>query len=90
MVKYTGRGLVVKRPGVLSKVQLLNFVLGVGVLPSFQAITAKIVAIPLAQYSFYILNRQGQLKLKQGEVLYLRVGCREAPYHHASASSVLE
>ena len=38
MVKCTERGLVVKRPGVLSKVQLLNLVLGVGVfslLPSF-------------------------------------------------------
>ena len=31
VVNYTGRGLVVKRPGVLSKVQLLNVVLGVGV-----------------------------------------------------------
>ena len=31
VVKYTGRGLVVKRPGVLSKVQILNLVLGVGV-----------------------------------------------------------
>ena len=31
VVKYTGRGLVVKRPGVLSKVQMLNLVLGVGV-----------------------------------------------------------
>ena len=31
MVKCTGRGLVVKRPGVLSKVQILNLVLGVGV-----------------------------------------------------------
>ena len=31
MVKCTGRGLVVKRPGVLSKVQMLNLVLGVGV-----------------------------------------------------------
>ena len=31
MVKYTGRGLVVKRPGVLSKVQMLNLILGVGV-----------------------------------------------------------
>ena len=31
MVKYTGRGLVVKRLGVLSKVQMLNLVLGVGV-----------------------------------------------------------
>ena len=32
VVKNTGRGLVVKRPGVLSKVQMLNLVLGVGVL----------------------------------------------------------
>ena len=32
VVKCTGRGLVVKRPGVvLSKVQMLNLVLGVGV-----------------------------------------------------------
>ena len=31
MVKCTGRGLVVKRPGVLSKVLMLNLVLGVGV-----------------------------------------------------------
>ena len=31
MVNYTGRGLIVKRPGVLSKVQMLNLVLGVGV-----------------------------------------------------------
>ena len=29
----SGRGLVVKRPGVLSKVQMLNLVLGVGVFP---------------------------------------------------------
>ena len=32
MVKCTGRGLVVKQPGVLSKVQMLNLALGVGVL----------------------------------------------------------
>ena len=31
MVKYTRRGVVVKRPGVLSKVQMLTLVLGVGV-----------------------------------------------------------
>ena len=31
MVEYTRRGLVVKRPGVLSKVQMLSLVLGVGV-----------------------------------------------------------
>ena len=33
VVKCTRRGLVVKRPGVLSKVQMLNLVLGVGVFP---------------------------------------------------------
>ena len=40
MVKYTGRGLVVKRPGVFSKVQMLTLVLGVGVfslLPKFSS-----------------------------------------------------
>ena len=31
VVKYTGKGLVVKQPGVLSKVQMLNLVLGVGI-----------------------------------------------------------
>ena len=31
VVKCTGRGLVLKRPGVLSKVQILTLVLGVGV-----------------------------------------------------------
>ena len=38
MVNNTGSCLVVKRPGVLSKVQMLTLVLGVGVfslLPSF-------------------------------------------------------
>ena len=41
MVKCTGRGLVVKRLGVLSKVHILNLVLGVGVfsfLPSIRQI----------------------------------------------------
>ena len=32
MVKYTGKRLVVKRPGVLSKVQMLNL----GTFPPFQ------------------------------------------------------
>ena len=37
MAKYTGRGLVVKRPGVLSKVQMLNLAClgGGGLFPSF-------------------------------------------------------
>ena len=44
MVKYTGRGLVVKRPGVLSKVQMLTLVLGVGVfslLPTNRAVQIR-------------------------------------------------
>ena len=40
VVKCTGRGLVVKRPGALSKVQMLNLVLGVGVF----SLRPKIVA----------------------------------------------
>ena len=41
--KYTGRCLVVKRPGVLSKVQMLNLVLGVGGLfPSSKQLNAWI------------------------------------------------
>ena len=46
MAKYTERGLVVKRPGVLSKVQMLNHVLGVGVfslLPSKASIGKVLV-----------------------------------------------
>ena len=42
MVKCAGRGLVVKRPGVHSKVQMLNLVLGVVVfslLPKLRATT---------------------------------------------------
>ena len=41
MVKYTGRGLVVKRPGVLSKVQMLTLVLGVGVFPLLPTFCCK-------------------------------------------------
>ena len=32
---FVGRGLVVKRPGVPSKVQMLNLVLGVGSFPFY-------------------------------------------------------
>ena len=50
VVKHTGRGLVVKRLGVLSKVQMLNLVLGVGVFPFFQFL-AKLGAKFLAKFS---------------------------------------
>ena len=51
MVKYTGRGLVVKRPGVLSKVQMLTLVLGVGVfslLPNFEALRLRVAIFPVS------------------------------------------
>ena len=37
----TGRGLAVKRPGVLRKVQMLNLVLGVGVFSFLHTILAR-------------------------------------------------
>ena len=46
MVKYTGRGLVVKRPGVLSKVQVLNLVLGVGVFSLLPSKTKHMANLP--------------------------------------------
>ena len=46
MVKCTGRGLVVKRPGVLSKVQMLNLVLGVGVFPLLPSFCWHFAAFP--------------------------------------------
>ena len=53
MVKYTGSGLMVKRPGVLSKVQMLNLVLGVGVfslLPkNVRNAHVKIQAVPFGK-----------------------------------------
>ena len=46
MAKCTGIGLVVKRPGVLSKVQMLNLVLGVGfVSPSSKLRPLQVLSI---------------------------------------------
>ena len=48
VAKYTGRGLVVKQPGVLSKVQMLHLVLGVGVsslLPIFWTQSSKVCSV---------------------------------------------
>ena len=60
---YTGRGLVVKRPGILSKVQMLNLVLGVGVfslLPSqrLQTNSGMRLARFLAKYWQKIRDRE--------------------------------
>ena len=52
MVKCTGRGLVVKRPGVLSKVQMLNLVLGVGV---FSLLPIHGVHGELSNQNFYLV-----------------------------------
>ena len=51
MVKCTGRGLVVKRPGVLSKVQVLTLVLGVGVF--FLLAREKVLQVFLAHRFFF-------------------------------------
>ena len=51
MVKYTGTGLVVKRPGVLSKVQMLSLVLGVGV---FSLLPKKMVLPAVPTLFFFI------------------------------------
>ena len=50
MVKYAGRGLVVNRPGVLSKVQMLNLVLGVGVF-SFPSSNNPLTSILSAEFA---------------------------------------
>ena len=54
MVKCTRKGLVVKRPGVLSKVQMLNLVLGVGV---FSLLPKKTVpTVPVSGSGFWFLS----------------------------------
>ena len=62
MVKCTGRGLVVKRPGVLSKVQMLTLVLGVVVfslLPKFFGVLGLVAGSSLHNSnSFQNLFRQ--------------------------------
>ena len=50
MVKCTGRALVVKRPGVLSEVQMLNLVLGVGV---FSLRSSKILSFGALESGSY-------------------------------------
>ena len=59
VVQCAGRGLVVKRPGVLRKVQMLNLVLGVGVfslLPILQPeeITYILVLYQLPNFTFQL------------------------------------
>ena len=61
MVKYTGRGLVVKRPGVLIKVQMLTLVLeSGGLFPSSNAISGEILPkldpVPFLCYASRRLN----------------------------------
>ena len=58
MVKSTGRGLVVKRPGVLSKVQILTLVLGVRV---FSPLPTIVVAFPTTVQKLDVLQKRGGL-----------------------------
>ena len=61
MVNYTGRGLVVKRPGVLSKVQMLNLVLGVGVFSLLPRVTVTKVSGGLQEHNQEHVRSQGSL-----------------------------
>ena len=77
MVEYTGRGLVVKRPGVLSKVQMLNLVLGVGV---FSLLPRYRTHLP----RFYRVSRTHRLRypfwgggLGGGGILHLHFTCSQ-------------
>ena len=56
MVKCTGRGPVVKRPAVLSKVQMLNLVLGVGVFSLLPKISCRKKVRRIFEFSSQMLQ----------------------------------
>ena len=67
MVNCTGRVLVVKRPGVLSKAQMLNLVLGVGVfslLPKNAQALASIASYAPAKSTGSFQERRCVLEFK--------------------------
>ena len=78
MVKYTGRGLVVKRPGVLSKVQVLDLVLGVGVFSLLPNIVVNFSRLPVLTWK----NRN-----VGGKLLEMRLGEDRARPGQASAKA---
>ena len=54
MVKYAGRGLVVERPGVLSKVQMLNLLSwGWGSFPFFQTTADRVLHLFSLAFMWY-------------------------------------
>ena len=71
MVKCTGRGLVVKRPGVLSKVQMLNLLLGVGVfslLPSFGSVERAILGVEEDKWGIWLQDpKMSKIPQKQNK-----------------------
>ena len=74
MVKCTGRGLVVKRPGALSKDQMLNLVLGVGVF-SLLPILSPVADIQQASFNSVLarlaVRRPDSLALKMALTLWI-------------------
>ena len=63
MVKCTGRGLVVKQLGVLSKVQMLNLVLGVGVFS----------LLPIIPCDWKVLHYTNYFSWNSAEILLLYI-----------------
>ena len=79
MAKYKGRGLVVKRPGVLSKVQMLNLVLGVGVFPLLPIIRRSVMSI---KFPPVILGPE----MAAGRLAFFGAFCWKTPHAHKHSS----
>ena len=65
MVKYTRRGLVVKRPGVLSEVQMLNLVFGVGGL-SLLPIFRRFLEVPFGGFRVQGAQKHSSCRATEG------------------------
>ena len=79
MVKNTGGGLVVKRPGVLSKVQRLTLVLGVGVFSLLPIMRSRPLHNIILSELFYVIISVGGGYEFHGQFLdkvLLSRGCR--------------
>ena len=68
MVTCTGRGLVVKRPGILSKVQMLNLVLGVGVFSLLPMSVDRPVANSFVLFGCARIKRQAFCPILKGNM----------------------
>ena len=95
VVKCTGRGLVVKRPGVLSKDQMLNLVLGVGVLsllPNYRTLGLLLAGekqheIVKARFCTQSCSKVGQILVSSSPTPHPMRSCRGLPYNSPLATA---